>query len=56
MGENGGNKYCKGKQNKMYNLQLQKYVHDLNPASSTITTIIFTEKKINIQFYAWEAP
>lgn len=32
----------------MHNLQLQKYFYDLDPAPSTIATIIFTEKTVNI--------
>jgi hypothetical protein len=48
-------KYCNGKQTKMHILQLQKYTNNLDPAPSTIATITFTEKKVNIQYYGWGA-
>ena len=49
---NGRGKYCNGKQTKMHILQLQKYTNNLDPAPSTIATITFTEKKVNIQYHA----
>lgn len=42
------NKFYKYRQTKTHNLQLQKYLHDFNPAYSTIATIIFTKKKVSI--------
>ena len=39
----------------MHILQLQNYTNDLEPAPSTIATITFTERKVNIQYHGWGA-